>query len=97
MRRVRHVVAKPVREVCRVDAGIGPSSYAIGDAKRDVWPLADPADEEGVLAAGGTGALVFAALADWVVGIEGEDVRVGVVASVFCREGCSYAVVYLGA
>lgn len=86
-----------MREVRRVDARIRPSADAVCDAERDVRALPNSADEERVLAAGGAGAFVFAALPDGVVWVEGEDVRVGVVASVLGGEGCGDAVVYLGA
>lgn len=84
---VRHVVADAVGEVCGVDAGIRPASYAVCHAEGDIAALPDPADEEGVLAAVGARPLVSPPREDAVVGVEGEDVFVGVVSAVLSGEG----------
>jgi hypothetical protein len=85
--RVGHVVAKTVREVCWINAGINPAPYAVCNTERDVRGGADARDEEGILTTGGTGAFIFAACADVVVGVEGKDVGFGVVTTVFSRKG----------
>lgn len=89
---VRHVVAESVGEVCWVDAGVYPASYAVCDAESYVGGGAYARDEEGILSAVWARAFVFPAGADVVVGVEVEDVGVGVVASVFGCERGGYAV-----
>lgn len=87
-----HIIAEPMREICWVHAGVYPASNAICDAKGDVGGVLYLGDEEGILAGVGTGAFVLSPGDDTVVGVEGEDVGVGVVAMVFGCEGGGYAV-----
>jgi len=54
--------------------------------------ILDSRDEEGILAGAGTCPFVFSAREDPVVWIEVEDIRIGVVALIFCGEGGCYAV-----
>lgn len=85
-----------MREVRWVDAGIYPPSNTVCDAESDVRTGPYTADEEGILSTVGSRAFVFPPRADVVVGVEVEDVCVGVVASVFGCEGGRDAVSEFG-
>jgi hypothetical protein len=83
-------------EIRRIHAGINPASYPICNSESDVRTFSYAADEKGILTAIRPSAFVFSTCADMVVGVEVEDVCIGIVTAVFGCEGCSNAICELG-
>lgn len=79
-----HIIAEPMSEVCRINTRICPASYTVCDSERDFRRGIDAGYEESILARARTRAFVFSPREDAVVGVEVEDVGIGVVAVVFC-------------
>jgi hypothetical protein len=81
-----------MREVCWINARVGPSANAICDAERNIITLPNAADEEGILSTVGTGAFVFSTPSDWDPRVKGEGIGCRVETPIFGCVGCGDAV-----
>jgi hypothetical protein len=92
-----HVIAEAVGEIRGIHAGIHPAPNTICDSKGNIIALSNSAHKESILSAIGPGPLVFPSRADVVVGVEVEDILVGVIAAVLCSKGGRNAIAKFGA